>query len=108
MAYQTVQSKFTASGGGEIHLRSTLKPITAWGGIAVFAASCEMVGLRGALDLVLGGLGKNRSYVGAPAPHLATRQRAYPLPDEAGSGARSRTKRCRLGPSWLLIASATL
>ena len=53
MAYQTVQSKFTASGGGEIHLGVTLKPITAWGGIAVFAAFCETVGLRGALDRVL-------------------------------------------------------
>jgi hypothetical protein len=82
MAYQTVQSKFTASGGGEIHLGITLKPITAWGGISVFAAFCETVELRWALDRVLGGLGENRSCVGAPAPHLATRHRAHLLPDE--------------------------
>jgi Transposase DDE domain group 1 len=58
MADQTVQSKFTAVGGGEIQLGITRKPITAWGGIAVFAAFCETVGLRGALDRVLGGLGR--------------------------------------------------
>ena len=58
MESQTVQSKFTAVGGGEIHLGITRKPITAWGGMAVFAAFCETVGLRGALDRVLGGLGR--------------------------------------------------
>jgi hypothetical protein len=34
----------------------TRKPITAWGGMAVFAAFCETVGLRGILDRALGGL----------------------------------------------------
>lgn len=58
MADQTVQSKFTALGGSEIHLGITRKPITAWGGMAVFAAFCETVGLRGALDRVLDGLGR--------------------------------------------------
>lgn len=54
MADQTVQSKFNAVGGGEIHLGITRKPITAWGGMAVFAAFCESVGLRGVLDGALG------------------------------------------------------
>jgi len=43
MADQTVQPKFTALGGGEIQLGVTRKPITAWGGLAVFAAFCETV-----------------------------------------------------------------
>ena len=38
MADQTVQSKFIAVGGGEIQLGITRKPITSWGGLAVFAA----------------------------------------------------------------------
>jgi len=67
MADQTVQSKFTAVGGGEIHLGITRKPITAWGGMAVFAAFCETVGLRGALDRVLSGLGRT-SPNALPAP----------------------------------------
>ena len=58
MADQTVQSKFTAVGGGEIQLGITRKPITAWGGVAVFAAFCETIGLRGVLDQVLDGLGR--------------------------------------------------
>jgi len=40
---QTVQSTFSAVGGGEIQLRITRKPITAWGGMALFAAFCETV-----------------------------------------------------------------
>ena len=58
MADQTVHSKFTAVGGGEIQLGITRKPITAWGGMAVFAAFCETVGLRTTLDRVLVGLGR--------------------------------------------------
>jgi hypothetical protein len=58
MVYQTVQSQFTALGGGEIQIGITRKPITAWGGMAVFAAFCETVGLRGVLDRVLSGLGR--------------------------------------------------
>ena len=58
MVDQTVQSKFTAVGGGEIQLGITRKPITAWGGMAVFAAFCETVGLRSVLDRVLVGLGR--------------------------------------------------
>lgn len=58
MADQTVQSKFTPVGGGEIQLGITRKPITAWGGLAVFAAFCESVGLRPALDRFLNGLGR--------------------------------------------------
>jgi hypothetical protein len=58
MTDQTVQSKFTALGGGEIQIGITRKPITAWGGMAVFAAFCETVGLRSVLDRVLGGLGR--------------------------------------------------
>ena len=52
MADQTVQAKFTAVGGGEIQIGLTRKPITAWGGVAVFAAFCETVGLRAVLDRV--------------------------------------------------------
>ena len=58
MADQTVQSKFIAVGGGEIQLGITRKPITSWGGLAVFAAFCEAVELRGALDRLLGALGR--------------------------------------------------
>ena len=58
MSYQTVQSQFTAVGGGEIQLGITRKPITAWGGLAVFAAFCESVNLRGTLDRVLIVLGR--------------------------------------------------
>lgn len=58
MADQTVQSKFTALGGGEIQLGITRKPIRAWGGMAVFATFCETVGLRSVLDRLLVGLGR--------------------------------------------------
>lgn len=58
MADQTVQAKFSALGGGEVHLGLTRKPITAWGGMAVFAAFCETVGLRPALDAALACLGR--------------------------------------------------
>lgn len=58
MVDQTVQSKFSALGGVEIQLGITRKPITAWGGMAVFAAFCESVGLRGVLDRVMSGLGR--------------------------------------------------
>lgn len=58
MVDQTVQSKFTAVGGNEIQLGITRKPITAWGGLAVFAAFCETVGLRQVLDRTLVGLGR--------------------------------------------------
>lgn len=58
MADQTVQLQFTALGGDEIQLGITRKPITAWGGMAVFAAFCETIDLRGVLDGVLSGLGR--------------------------------------------------
>ncbi len=58
MSDQTVQGKFTAVGGGEIHLGITRKPITAWGGMAVFAAFAHSVGLRRALDRTLECLGR--------------------------------------------------
>lgn len=58
MTDQTVQPKFTALGGGEIQIGVTRKPITAWGGMALFAAFCETVGLRSALDRLLEGLGR--------------------------------------------------
>jgi hypothetical protein len=58
MADQTVQSKFTAVGGGEIQLGITRKPITAWGGMAVFAAFCQSIELRSVLDETLECLGR--------------------------------------------------
>jgi Transposase DDE domain group 1 len=70
MGDQTAQSKFTAVGGGEIQLGITRKPITAWGGIAVFAASCETVGLRPALDRVLDGLGRTSPNALPAADHM--------------------------------------
>ena len=54
MVDQTVQPNFSAVGGGEIHLGITRKPITAWGGMAVFAAFCQSLGLRDVLDEALG------------------------------------------------------
>lgn len=50
MADQTVQSQFTALGGGVIEIGLTAKPVTAWGGMAVFAAFAESVGLRGLVE----------------------------------------------------------
>jgi len=70
MADQTVQAKFTAVGGGEIQLGITRKPITAWGGIAVFAAFCETVGLRPVLDRVLNGLGRTSPNALPAADHM--------------------------------------
>ena len=58
MADLTVQSKFSTLGGREIQLGVTRKPITAWGGLALFAAFCETVGFRAALDGALACLGR--------------------------------------------------
>lgn len=70
MADQTVQAKFTAVGGGEIQIGLTRKPITAWGGVAVFAAFCETVGLRAVLDRVLNGLGRTSPNALPAADHM--------------------------------------
>jgi len=70
MADQTVQTQFTAVGGGEIQLGITRKPITAWGGMAVFAAFCESVGLRSVLDRVLDGLGRTSPNALPAADHM--------------------------------------
>jgi hypothetical protein len=70
MADQTVQTKFTALGGGEIQLGITRKPITARGGMAVFAAFCETVGLRPVLDQVLGGLERTSPNALPAADHM--------------------------------------
>ena len=58
MPDQTVQSQFTALGGQAIEIGLTTKPVTAWGGLAVFAAFGESVGLRGLLDRALSGLAR--------------------------------------------------
>jgi hypothetical protein len=70
MADQTVQSKFSAVGGAEIQLGITRKPITAWGGLAVFAAFCETVGLRGVLDRALEGLERTSPNALPASDHL--------------------------------------
>jgi Transposase DDE domain group 1 len=70
MTDQTVQSKFSAVGGGEIQLGITRKPITAWGGMAVFAAFCETVGLRQALDHGLACLGRTSPNALPAADHM--------------------------------------
>lgn len=70
MADRTVQSKFTAVGGSEIQLGITRKPITAWGGMAVFAAFCETLGLRGILDRVLSGLNRTSPNALPASDHL--------------------------------------
>ena len=70
MTDQTVQSKFNAVGGGEIQLGITRKPITAWGGMAVFAAFCETVGLRQALDRGLECLGRRSPNALPAADHM--------------------------------------
>lgn len=70
MADQTVQSKFTPIGGGEIQIGLTRKPITAWGGMSVFAAFGESIGLRGALERALSVLPRN-SPNALPASELA-------------------------------------
>lgn len=46
MPEQTVQPQFTALGGEIIEVGLTSKPVTAWGGMAVFAAFAQAVGLR--------------------------------------------------------------
>lgn len=70
MSDQTVQAQFTAVGGGEIQLGITRKPITAWGGMAVFAAFCETVGLRSVLNHVLDGLGRTSPNALPAADHM--------------------------------------
>ena len=69
MADQTVQGKFSAMGGGEIQLGVTRKPVTAWGGLALFAAFGEAVGLREQLERALSVLGRT-SPNALPAPDL--------------------------------------
>jgi hypothetical protein len=56
MADQTVQPQFSALGGRVIEIGLTTKPVTAWGGMAVFAAFAESVGLRRLVERSLNGL----------------------------------------------------
>lgn len=56
MPERTVQPQFTAMGGKTIEIGLTSKPITSWGGMAVFAAFGESVGLRKLVEQSLGGL----------------------------------------------------
>ena len=56
MPEQTVQSQFTALGGEIIEIGLTSKPITAWGGMAVFAAFAQAVGLRKLMERSLAGI----------------------------------------------------
>lgn len=56
MADQTVQRQSTALGGAVIEIGLTAKPVTAWGGMAIFAAFAESVGLRNLVDRSLHGL----------------------------------------------------
>jgi len=64
MSERTVQSQFTALGGETIEIGLTSKPITAWGGMAVFAAFGEAVGLRKLVEQAL--LGVVRTSPNAP------------------------------------------
>ncbi len=43
MADHTVQPQLTVLGGGVIEVGLTAKPVTAWGGMGVFAAFAESV-----------------------------------------------------------------
>lgn len=56
MPERTVQSQFNALGGQVIEIGLTSKPITAWGGMAVFAAFAESTGLRKLVERSLVGL----------------------------------------------------
>lgn len=53
MTHRTVQSQFTALGGQTIEIGLTSKPITPWGGMAIFAAFAEAAGLRKLLERAL-------------------------------------------------------
>lgn len=70
MANQAVQSNFTAVDGNKIEIGLTRKPITAWGGLAVFAAYCNSIGLRQILDQVLGGLHRVSNNALPAADHM--------------------------------------
>lgn len=59
MADQMVQPKFSASGSGEIEIGLTRKPVSPWGGLALFAAFGEAVGLRKAIEGALAGVCRN-------------------------------------------------
>jgi hypothetical protein len=54
-----VQPKFSSTGGGEIEIGLTQKPVSPWGGLALFAAFGEAVGLRKAVERALAGVCRN-------------------------------------------------
>ena len=58
MADQMVQPKFTVNGGGEIEIGLTRKPVSPWGGLALFAAFGEAIGLRKAVESALAGVSR--------------------------------------------------
>jgi hypothetical protein len=53
-----VQPKFIATGGQEIEIGLTRKPVSPWGGLALFAAFGEAIGLRRAVERALAGLSR--------------------------------------------------
>jgi hypothetical protein len=58
MADQMVQPKFIATGGQEMEIGLTRKPVSPWGGLALFAAFGEAIGLRRAVERALAGLSR--------------------------------------------------
>jgi len=56
MADQMVQPKVTVNGGGEIEIGLTRKPVSPWGGLALFAAFGEAIGLRKTVEAALAGV----------------------------------------------------
>jgi len=56
MADQRVQPKFTATGGQEVDTGLTQKPVSPWGGLALFAAFGPSIGLRQAVERALVGV----------------------------------------------------
>ncbi len=56
MADPRVQPKLTAAGGQEVEIGLTRKPVSPWGGLALFAAFGEPIGLRQAMEQALAGV----------------------------------------------------
>ena len=65
-----MQTKFKAMDGQELVLGLSSKPLTAWGGLAVFASFCEAIGFRGAVEHALAGFQRTSPNALPVADHM--------------------------------------
>lgn len=65
-----MQTKLRAIGGQELVLGLSSKPLTAWGGLAVFASFCESLGLRQVVEQALASFQRTSPNALPVADHL--------------------------------------